>query len=93
MIDKETVEHVAKASRIKLTDEEVEKFSKELGDVLNSFALLKEVDTSDVKPSFQPNEIKNVIREDVPEYSLSQDDALSNAEQKEEKFFKGPRSV
>lgn len=93
MIDKETVKHVAKTSRIKLTDEEIEKFSKELDDVLNSFALLKEVDTSYVKPSFQPNEIKNVVREDVPEDSLSQDDALSNAEQKEEKFFKGPRSV
>jgi aspartyl-tRNA(Asn)/glutamyl-tRNA(Gln) amidotransferase subunit C len=93
MIDKETVKHVAKASRINLSDEEIEKFAKELDEVLGSFALLNEVDTSNTVPSFQPNEIKNVVRDDVAEESLSQDDALSNAEQKEEKFFKGPRSV
>jgi aspartyl-tRNA(Asn)/glutamyl-tRNA(Gln) amidotransferase subunit C len=93
MIDRETVEHVAKLSRINLTDKEVEKFSKELSDVLNSFSLLKEVDIENVEPSFQPNEIKNVTREDIPEECLSQDEALLNAEQKEDKFFKGPRSV
>lgn len=93
MIDRKTVEHVAKLSRIKLTDEEIEKFSKEISDVLNSFSLLKEVDTKDVKPSFQPTEIKNVTREDIPEKCLTQDEALSNTEQKEDKFFKGPRSV
>jgi len=93
MIDRKTVKHVAKLSRINLTDKEIEKFSKEISDVLNSFSLLKEADTKDVEPSFQPSEIKNVTREDVPEECLSQDEALSNAEQKEDKFFKGPRSV
>jgi aspartyl-tRNA(Asn)/glutamyl-tRNA(Gln) amidotransferase subunit C len=93
MIDRKTVEHVAKLSRIKLTDEEIEKFSKEISDVLNSFSLLKEVDTKDVRPSFQPTEIKNVTREDAPEECLTQDEALLNTEQKEDKFFKGPRSV
>jgi Asp-tRNA(Asn)/Glu-tRNA(Gln) amidotransferase C subunit len=34
-----------------------------------------------------------VTREDIPEECLSQDEALLNAEQKEDKFFKGPRSV
>ena len=93
MIDRKTVEHVAKISRINLTDKEIEKFSKEISDVLNSFSLLKEVDTRGVKPSFQPTEIKNITREDIPEECLSQDEALSNTEQKEDKFFKGPRSV
>ena len=93
MIDTETVKHVAKISRINLSDAELEKLSNDISNILEAFSLIKEVDTGEVKPSFQPIEIKNVMREDVPEDCLPQEDALSNAEQKEEKFFKGPRSV
>jgi aspartyl-tRNA(Asn)/glutamyl-tRNA(Gln) amidotransferase subunit C len=93
MVDAETVKHVARISRINLTDAEVEKFSGQLSEVLDSFSLIKEVDTENIKPSFQPTEMKNAVRDDIPEDCLTQDEALSNAEQKEEKFFKGPRSV
>jgi aspartyl-tRNA(Asn)/glutamyl-tRNA(Gln) amidotransferase subunit C len=93
MIDRKTVEHVARLARIKLTDEEIDKFSKEFSDILDAFSSLNEVETSDIKPSFHPIEIKNVVREDMAESSLSQDEALSNTEQKEDKMFKGPRAV
>jgi aspartyl-tRNA(Asn)/glutamyl-tRNA(Gln) amidotransferase subunit C len=55
--------------------------------------LLREVDTKRVKPSFHPIEIKNIVREDVPEDSLTQDEALFNTDLKEGKLFKGPRSA
>ena len=93
MIDKKTVEHVANLARIKLEKKEIEEFSKQFSDILELFSSLKEIDTKNAKPSFQPIELKNVLREDVPEKSLSQEEALANAEQKEDKFFKGPRSV
>ena len=93
MIDKKTVEHVAKLSRLSLDEKEIEKFSEELSVVLDSFSILSEVDTKEVKPSFHPMEIKNAVREDIPEECLTPEEALANAEQKEDNFFKGPRSV
>lgn len=47
----------------------------------------------DVRPTFQPIETKNVMRDDEIEASLSQVDALKNAEQKERGYFKGPKAV
>jgi aspartyl-tRNA(Asn)/glutamyl-tRNA(Gln) amidotransferase subunit C len=92
MIDRETVKHVAKISRINLTEEEIGKMSVELSDIADAFSLLKEVDTEKIKPSFHPIEIRDIVREDVPEESLTQEQALSNSGQKDGKFFRGPRS-
>lgn len=93
MVDKKTIEHVASISRINLTQQESEKLCTELSDILELFSVINEVNTDGIEPSFQPIEIKNVTREDVPEESLTQKKALKNAQQKEDGFFKGPRSV
>jgi aspartyl-tRNA(Asn)/glutamyl-tRNA(Gln) amidotransferase subunit C len=93
MITKEIVRHVSKISRIILTEDEIDRMSKDLSEISESFSLLKEIDTDKVKPSFHPIDIKNIVREDILEESLSQDEALSNTDLKEGKFFKGPRSV
>lgn len=93
MVDRKTIEHVAKLARLELTEKEIEKFSKELTAITDAFSKMKEVDTEKVKPSFQPLEIENVMREDKEEECLSQEEALSNSEHKEKGFFKGPRVV
>jgi aspartyl-tRNA(Asn)/glutamyl-tRNA(Gln) amidotransferase subunit C len=93
MIDKKTVEHVAKLARVDLTEKEIEKFANQFSEILDLFSSLKDVDTENVEPSFHPIELKNAVREDKPEACLKQEEALSNAEQKEDGFFKGPRSV
>lgn len=93
MIDQKTVEHVAKLARVNLTNDEVEKFSKEFSDILDLFSSLKDIKTDGIEPSFHPIELKNVVREDEPESCLTQKEALSNTEQKDDGFFKGPRSV
>ena len=46
-----------------------------------------------MKPTFQPVDVKNVMRQDVVEPSLSQKEALANAKQKEQGHFKGPKVV
>ena len=89
MIDKEIIKKVAKNARLELKDKEIE---KDLSTILDSFKLISEV-KQDSEPSFQPFEIKNVLRDDKKEESLSQEDALKNTEQKQDKFFKGPRAV
>ncbi|MCD6477184.1 MAG: Asp-tRNA(Asn)/Glu-tRNA(Gln) amidotransferase subunit GatC [Candidatus Aenigmarchaeota archaeon] len=93
MIDKETIEHVAKISRLKLNEEEKEELREDIDKILSAFEIIKEVGTENIEPSFQPFEIKNVTREDKIEKSLSQKEALKNAEQTKDNFFKGPRAV
>ncbi len=93
MIDRKTVEHVAKLARLRLREDEIKKFSEELSQIEKAFSKIKEVSTDKIEPSFQPLPLENIMREDVPEKSLSQEEALANAEHKEEKCFKGPKVV
>ena len=44
------VEHVAKLARLELTEEEKEKFTRQLGDVLKYVDQMNEVDTANVEP-------------------------------------------
>lgn len=90
-ITKDTVKHVSEISRLNLTDEEITKFERELKEILEAFKALDKVDTSNVEPSFQPIDIKNITREDKEEKCLSQEDSLKNTENKQDGFFKGPK--
>lgn len=92
-IDEQTLKKVSTLARLNLTDEETEKFTKQLQDVLDAFKSLSEVNTEKVDPAFHPFEIKNVFREDNVEPSLTNEKALANTKHKEGKHFKGPRIV
>ena len=92
-IDRKLLEHVADVARLKLTEEEIKKFLPQLKEALEFFSQLKEVNTENVKPSFQPVEMKNSMREDKEKECLSQEDALSLAEHKKDGYFKGPKAV
>lgn len=58
------MQHIAKLARLGITEEEEEKFTKELSSILDYFEKLKEVDVSDVEPTSHSLKIENVIRED-----------------------------
>ena len=92
-ISKELIEHVAEVARLKLTDKEIEKFSKELNEIVDVFSKLDKVDTKNVEASLQPVELKNMLREDKEEKTFSQEDALRLTEHKKDGYFKGPRAV
>jgi aspartyl-tRNA(Asn)/glutamyl-tRNA(Gln) amidotransferase subunit C len=91
-IDKEIIKKVARISRIELTDKEVESFTKDFNNILRSFETLDEIKKLP-EPSFHPILIEDVTREDLPEKSFSQEEALANSKNKENGFFKGPRAV
>jgi aspartyl-tRNA(Asn)/glutamyl-tRNA(Gln) amidotransferase subunit C len=88
-IDRELLEHIAEVSRLKLTDEELERFTEQLKVILDAFREIDEVDTEGVEPSFHPSELKDVLRED--EARPWGWDPLGNSWHKERKHFKGPR--
>jgi len=85
------IERLAKLARVELTEEEEAKFEKDLESILSAFKDMEKVDTRGVKPTFQPVPVKNVLREDKLEPSLTQEQALANTKNKEKGFFKGPK--
>lgn len=92
-MDKKTVHKVAEIARLNLTEGEVSRFSEDLISILAAFKVLQKVDTKNVKPTFQPMDTRNVVREDRMEPGLLQVDALANTKNKEARHFKGPKVV
>ena len=91
LITKEKVEHIAWLARIKLTEEEKEKFTNLFNDILEYFRKVDEVNTSGVETTFHVVPLTNVLRDDVVRPSLKPEEALRNAPKTEKKFIKAPR--
>ena len=92
-MDLETVKKVAKIAHLSLNEKEEETYLKDLGNILNSFKVIDEVDVENVESSLHPIKIKNHEREDKIESSISQESTLSQTKQKKEGFFIGPRTA
>ena len=85
-VDDEEVRHVASLARIDLDDEEIERFAEQFGDILEYFDALDEVPDVDAEA-----ELTNVMRPDEVREGLTQEEALRNAPETEDGYFKGPK--
>jgi aspartyl-tRNA(Asn)/glutamyl-tRNA(Gln) amidotransferase subunit C len=79
MIDRDQVLHVARLSRLRLTDEEVERMPAELNKILEHVEKMDELDLEGIEPTTHVVKLENVLREDVPRPSLSLERALAGA--------------
>lgn len=75
-LSSDDVRHVAKLARLDLTDEEVTRFTKDLGGIFELIETLRQVDTKDVEPTAQVTGLANVTREDVIRTDGAAPDAL-----------------
>ena len=89
----EEVEHIALLSRLKLTDEERERMTTQLNDIMGFFEQLGELDTTDVPPTSHVIPMSNVLRADVVKPSLPVEDVLENAPDRAGDTFRVPRVV
>jgi aspartyl-tRNA(Asn)/glutamyl-tRNA(Gln) amidotransferase subunit C len=87
------VEKIADLARLFLTDDEKKQLSKELNVILEYMDTLNELNTSNIKPLSHPLDLVNVFREDQLGESLSTEDALKNAPDKTDKYFKVPKVI
>jgi aspartyl-tRNA(Asn)/glutamyl-tRNA(Gln) amidotransferase subunit C len=81
------VKHVAQLAKLPLTDDDLEKFEKQLGEILDLVNNLQKVDTSNVQPTNQVTGLTNIFREDKVQPSLTQSEALSNAPRTHNGYF------
>lgn len=89
----EDVEHIARLARLELSEEEKIKFLKDLDSILTYMQQIHNVDTSHDEVLDRIIELPLVLREDIVTPSLSQAEALVNAPDKENGYFKVPRVI
>lgn len=92
-ITREEVEHVARLARLELSEEEKERIRAQLDSILQYMEKLNELDTTDVEPTSHVLPMVNVMREDALRPAISQEEALANAPDRQEAFFRVPRII
>ena len=92
-INKEVILKVAKNARLNLTNEEITQFTSDFKEIISAFSQLDELNTNNIKPSFQPIEIKNVLREDIEKKCVPVEEILKNAKHKKGDYFLGPKAL
>jgi aspartyl-tRNA(Asn)/glutamyl-tRNA(Gln) amidotransferase subunit C len=92
-ITREEVLHVAALARLALTDDDVERLTEELGNIVDAVGIVSELDLDDVPPTSHPLDVVNVWDEDEPRESLSVDEVFANAPAREGDLFRVPPTV
>lgn len=78
-IKRETIEHIANLSMLNLSEEEIEKYTKDMEEIVGFANSINEVDTASVEESNFVSDMKNVFRKDEVRSSFDRDELLSNA--------------
>ncbi|MFU0805333.1 MAG: Asp-tRNA(Asn)/Glu-tRNA(Gln) amidotransferase subunit GatC [Pseudoclavibacter caeni] len=89
-ISRDEVAHLAMLSRIALTDEELDELTPQLEQILEAVATVNEVATPDVPATSHPIPLTNVFRPDEPGETLTPDQALGDAPDREGDYFRVP---
>lgn len=86
------LQHVARLARIKLSPEEEELYLDQLSPILEHISHLSQVNVSQINPTFQIGNSKNVLRPDDIKESLPQDKAL-NQTSSQNGYFIVPQTI
>lgn len=92
-VTRKDVEYIAELARLKFNDQELDSFTEDLNEVLTYIDKLNELNTDNIEPLSHPVEGSNAFREDIVKPSITTEDALKNAPDKDESFFKVPKVI
>ena len=93
MISREEVQHVARLARLHLTDDELERMREQLDAILAYIDKLRQLDVEGVEPTSHAVPLVDVMRDDALAPCLTQDEALANAPDRADVFFRVPRII
>lgn len=88
-----SIDHLARLARLKLTEEEKPLYGEQLAGILHYMETLNGLDTTGVVPTSHVISISNVMREDTPRPSLKREDALRNAPDRTDAFYRVPKII
>lgn len=93
-LSREDILKLARLSRLQLTDEEIERYTDEIGAILTYVEQLKKIDLADIEPTHQVTGLTNVMRPDVDSgYGVDAADLLKNAPATEDGHIKVKRML
>ena len=87
MITERDAEHIGQLADIAVHREELTEFTSRFNEILEYFDLLDQVEMVECVEGQE----SNILREDEVISSLSQEEALANARELEDGFFRAPR--
>ncbi|ALA67125.1 Asp-tRNA(Asn)/Glu-tRNA(Gln) amidotransferase subunit GatC [Corynebacterium lactis] len=90
-ISRDEVAHLARLSRLALTDAELDEFAGQIDGIINHVQAVQEVAADDVEPMSHPSSLAGVMREDVVNPTLTPEQALDQAPSKERQRFEVPQ--
>ena len=90
-VTKEDLATVAHLSRLSIDADEEERYIKDLNDIVVYVDKLSELPTENVLPTTYALPVENVFRDDTPRPSLTNEEALANAPESDDGYFKVPR--
>jgi len=88
-----SIEHLAQLARLSVSTDEKILFASQIDSILNYMEKLNELDTRDIEPTSHVIQLSNVVREDLPQASLDREDALMNAPDRTDKFYRVPKII
>ena len=93
-LSKEEVAKLAKLARLKLSDQELEKYADELSSIFGYIELLNKVDVGDLKPTHQVSGLRNVMREDeIIDYGYKTESLMDNVKNAKDGYIKVKRMI
>ncbi len=92
-IDRNRVLHIAGLANLAFSDEEYDRITNQLNEILEWVEQLNRLDTSTVEPTTRVLDSQRSLREDQIEGSIDNDEALSNAPESGAGLFKVPRVI
>ena len=92
-ISKEDVDKIARLAKLELSEDERNKFAKQLGDIISYVEKLDEVDVSNVEPLAHVNDLMKVTRDDKSRPSLDKEQVFRNSPQHDKDYFLVPKVI
>jgi aspartyl-tRNA(Asn)/glutamyl-tRNA(Gln) amidotransferase subunit C len=90
VIERSDVDYVARLARLRLSDDEAERMTRELSAVLGYIEHIEELDLDGVEPTSHDVQLENVLRADEPGECLPREQALANAPEAADDGFAVP---
>jgi len=90
-ISRDEVAHLARLSRLSLTDDELNEFADQIDGIIEHVQKVSNVDTEGVEPMSHPSDLAGVMREDEVHPTLTAEQALDQAPASQRDRFEVPR--
>ncbi|MFL2885427.1 MAG: Asp-tRNA(Asn)/Glu-tRNA(Gln) amidotransferase subunit GatC [Candidatus Pelagibacterales bacterium] len=91
--DKNSTIKLAKLARLSVNDNQLNSLEKDLKSILKFIDQLKEINTEDIDPTSNSLDQKLILRDDIAENTLSNEDLLKNVPESELGFFVVPKVI